>query len=122
MPEVRVVASGAPFRQGSKIGNSPLEPSFPILLFLECSRTGNERTGSVPDGCFFWLFYCDPPKIFIVKAKMHALSNSSSSFPDFSRQPFSERRSQRGLDNENSCAGVCVASQKTTKFTWQRAR
>ena len=31
---------------------------------------------------FFWLSHCDPPKIFIVKAKMHALSGCFQAFPD----------------------------------------
>ena len=32
---------------------------------------------------FFWLFHCDPPKIFSVKAKMHALSYCFPPLPDF---------------------------------------
>ena len=50
--EVMTVASGAPFRQGSKIGNSPLEPSFPILLLLDATH----RKRSVPNRFFLQAF------------------------------------------------------------------
>jgi len=74
---------------------------------------------SVYDVCFFWLSHYDPPKIFIVKAKMHALPRCF--------QPLSDSSSFL------SCKGYLSAAltikilgrerlfrQKKTKSDWQK--
>jgi len=69
----------------------------------------------------FWLSHYDPPKIFIVKAKMHALSNCFQPFPD-SYSNVSGKGYLSAALTIKILGREWLFRQKKIKSTWQKGR